>query len=226
MSRIRAIVFDLDDTLYPERQFVFSGYQAVAEAFHEPLAAPFDLVARMKRLFDSPDRGRVFDVIAAECKHPNPAALVSAMIGAYRDHQPKITLLPDAESAIVRFRGRFRLGIISDGPLQTQANKVDALKLRSRIDEIILTDTWGREFWKPHHRAFAEMASRLDVSPSECLYIADNPSKDFLAPNALGWQSVQVLRDDGIYADRVPPETGRPTAIVDSLDSIDPATAC
>ena len=67
MSAVRAIVFDLDDTLYPERQFAFSGYAAVAAAFAERLnRSVADLDNHMGRLFDTPDRGRVFNVILTE----------------------------------------------------------------------------------------------------------------------------------------------------------------
>jgi putative hydrolase of the HAD superfamily len=121
---------------------------------------------------------------------------------------------------LARFAGRVPLGIISDGPQQMQANKVEALGLIGRVDEIILTDAWGRQYWKPHVRAFEEMASRLRVSPQECLYVADNPSKDFIAPNALSWRTVQVRRAGGVYADRIPPGDGRPGAIIESLDAL------
>ena len=67
MPSTRAIVFDLDDTLYPEQAFVFSGYEAVARVFARRLGMSADsLVRRMRDLFGTPDRGRVFDVIVAE----------------------------------------------------------------------------------------------------------------------------------------------------------------
>ncbi|MFQ5491122.1 MAG: HAD family hydrolase [Phycisphaerae bacterium] len=219
-STPQALVFDLDDTLYLERDFVFSGYEAVARAFADELDAPFDLLERMKQLFDSPDRGRVYNVIADQLGHPDPDALVPRMIDTYRNHPPNIQLQPDAAAALTRLAGRCRLGLISDGPATMQANKVRTLGLDSRLDEIILTDQWGREFWKPHPRAFQEMAQKLDVPPTACLYVADNPAKDFLAPNALGWTTVQIRRPGGIYHDNTPAKDGHPQRAIDTLDAI------
>jgi putative hydrolase of the HAD superfamily len=224
VSSQQAIVFDLDDTLYPERQFVFSGYRAVADAFSRRLDASFDLMTRMGELFDTPDRSRVFNVIVGEAGVP-PAdadALVAEMIATYRSHRPQIQLHPDADTALTRLRGRFRLGLISDGPLEMQNNKIDALGLRSRFDEIILTDKWGSQYWKPHPRAFEEMARRLAVPPQCCLYVADNPAKDFVAPNALGWRTLWIKRPGSLYADRPAPNNGAPHATIDTLNALLP----
>lgn len=221
VSFTRAIVFDLDDTLYPERAFTFSGYEAVARAFADRLGAPTGaLVSRMRELFDTSDRGRVFDVIVAETAAADVEGLAPAMIETFRTHQPTIRLHPDADAALTGLARHCRLGLISDGPLQMQNNKIDALDLRPRFDEIILTDQWGRQYWKPHPRAFEEMSRRLGVPPAACTYVADNPAKDFLAPNALGWQTVSVRRSDGIYADRRAPEGGEPGATVETLTGL------
>jgi putative hydrolase of the HAD superfamily len=224
VASIRAIVFDLDDTLYPEREFVFSGYRAVADAFAERLNASFDLLRRMGQLFETPDRGRVFNVLVAEAGIVGDRAddLVREMIATYRTHQPRIRLHSDADAALTRLRGVYRLGLLSDGPLQMQNNKIDALGLCDRLDEIVLTDQWGREFWKPHHRGFEEISRRLGVPPTECLYVADNPAKDFIAPIALGWRTICVKRPGGIYTDRRPPEGGAPGAVIDTLNGLLP----
>ncbi|MHC4063526.1 MAG: HAD family hydrolase [Planctomycetota bacterium] len=223
MTATQAIIFDLDDTLYPEREFAFSGYQAVAGAFAGRLGeSASNLVTRMRELFDTPDRRRVFDVILAEASmtEADAIALLAEMIATYRGHHPTISLHADADAALLRLRGRYRLGLISDGPLQMQRNKIAALGLQGRFGEVILTDRWGREFWKPHQRAFQEISRRLAVPADHCLYVADNPTKDFVAANSLGWRSVFVKRPDGIYADRPAPEGGAAQAVIGTLDAL------
>lgn len=226
MSSSLAIVFDLDDTLYPERQFVFSAYRAVADAFAGRLGGSFDLFERMSELFDTPDRGRVFDVLLAEAgvAQDDRETMAAEMVAAYRAHQPDIRLHPDADAALTRFHGRCPLGLISDGPLEMQRNKVDALGLNGRLDEIILTDQWGRRFWKPHRRAFEEMSRHLDLPADRCVYVADNQAKDFVAPTALGWHTVLVRRPGGIYADRSPAQGSRVDTIIATLDALTPTT--
>ncbi len=219
-SDTRAVVFDLDDTLYSERAYVFSGYRAVADAFADRLNAPFDPAERMRALFDSPDRARVFNAILAECGFDDDPDLVRDMIDVYRNHRPTISLFADAEDALSRLSSVYRIGIITDGYAVTQHAKIDALNLRNRVDEIIVTDDWGRKFWKPHARAFEEMARRLSVPHEACLYAADNPAKDFVAPNALGWRTVFVNRPGGVHVRNPAAPGGAAGTTITSLDAL------
>lgn len=223
MPSYAAVIFDLDDTLFAERDFAYSGFRAVAEAFADELGDPEAVAARMRALYDTPDRGRVFDVIVKEAGRQADESLVTAMIAAYRHHLPAIGLLADVDGVLFQLQGICRLGVISDGFLVTQQNKVAALELTSRVEEIILTDLWGRPFWKPHPRAFAEMAALFDVRPQQCVYVADNPAKDFIAPNKLGWQTVRIRRSDGVYRDAPVAAGGEPRVTIEGMGQLVPA---
>lgn len=239
MCRIRAVVFDLDDTLYAERDYAFSGFAAVARALADRLGNTGRTEADMRRLFDSDHRSRVFNALVAERGLGDDASLVARMVEVYRSHSPTIRLYPDAETALSRLRPGHKLGLITDGPAAGQWAKIDALNLRSRLDEIIVTselDSTGgastrvesspnaapTAFAKPHPRAFELMAERLGAAPRECVYVADNPAKDFVAPNALAWLTIQIRRRDGIYRDAAAAPDGQPKHHLDTLDALDP----
>ena len=230
MPTITAVIFDLDDTLYPEREYAFSGFAAVAAAFEDRLGDPRKATTRMRQLFDTEYRRRVFNTILTERGVPDDEQLVCRMIETYRTHRPTISLHPDAEAVLGRLRGRYKLGLITDGPLVMQTAKIEALGLRDKFDEIILTADLGTGFGKPHGRAFEMMAERLDVALPQCVYIADNSqsafvadnaAKDFVAPNMLGWTTVQVIRPDGVYRDQPAVDDGVPQHIIDTLDDLD-----
>jgi len=216
----RAIVFDLDDTLFPEWQYAFSGFDAVSRAFADRLGPVEAVAARMRTLFGTADRRRVFDVIVAERGIREGDALVARMVEAFRGHRPAIALYSDAVSALNRLRGRCKLGLITDGFSVAQHAKIDALGLRDRLDAVIVTDDLGREFWKPHPRSFEVMADMLNVAPDACTYVADNVEKDFVAPNALGWDTVWVLRPDSVHADDPVADGGEPRRTIGSLDEL------
>ena len=219
---VRAVVFDLDDTLYPERGFAFSGFDAVARAFAECWGDPAAAAARMCWHFDHGQRGRVFDALLAEHGVPTDRAreLVSRMIEVYRAHTPAIMLLPEADAVLTALRGRVRLGLITDGPAGMQRNKVGALGLRTRFDHIILTDELGPGMGKPNPAAFERMAIALGVGPRDCVYVADNRAKDFVACNRLGWRSVLVHRAEGVYASAVAPDGGEPELVIGDLQDL------
>jgi len=207
---IAVVVFDLDDTLYPEREFAYSGFEAVGRWLRARMHCPSDPSARMRELFDQGHRGRIFDQLLAEWSCPQAASWVPQMVECFRGHNPKIRLFTDAAAALERWQAIFQLSLISDGPVGMQWNKVKALGLESRLRPIIITDQWGLAFRKPHPRAFEAIENETGQRGSRCLYIGDNQSKDFVAPRQLGWRTACLQRSGGIYRAAQCPENGAP----------------
>lgn len=220
MSLFSAIVFDLDDTLYAERGYAYSGFAAVAEAFADRLGDPRDAAARMRRLFDSEHRPRVFNALLTELGLVEEFKLVEAMIGVYQAHRPTIRLYDDAEVMLKKLRPDYRLGLLTDGRSSTQGLKIDALGLRDRFDAILITSELGPGFCKPSLRPFEFISTCLQVVGSRSVYVADNPAKDFVAPNACGWLTVQIRRAGGVYSDEKPVPGGEPSQVIETLDRL------
>lgn len=218
---ISAVIFDLDDTLYPERSFAFSGFAAVAEAFQQILGGAGQAADRMRELFDTGHRGRVFNQILAQAGAAEDPDLIRRMVATYHAHRPTITLFPDADRALARLRPARKLGLLTDGPAVMQRAKIEALELAPRLDAIVLTDELGAGAGKPDPRGFELLASRLGANHDACVYVADNPAKDFVAPNALGWETIRVVRPDGIYRDATVAQAGSPRHVIDTLDELD-----
>jgi len=221
MTSTAAVVFDLDDTLYPERAYAFSGFEAVAAEFEDRLGSRSETAAEMRRLFETEHRPRVFDALLARLGLLHDRELRDAMIRAYREHAPTISLHPDADRAIVRLSTLYRLGLITDSWAHAQQAKITSLGVADRFDAVIVTAELGGDFAKPHPRAFELTAERLAVTAGRCAYVADNPAKDFIAPNALGWKTIQIRRADGIYRDVAPAPDGIPGTVIHTLDDLD-----
>lgn len=218
---MKAIVFDLDDTLYPERSYAYSGFAAVADVFEHILGDPAISTKTMRRLFDSTHRARVFNEMLRRKNLSDETQLLADMIDTFRRHAPSLSLHADADAALTRLAQAYRMGIITDGPAVQQSAKVTALRLESRVREIILTDELGKWFSKPHPQSFELMAERLGAKHAACVYVADNPAKDFVAPNALGWQTIRIVRPDGIYRDAPIADGGAPHHTIETLDPLD-----
>jgi len=197
---VHTVVFDLDDTLFAERDYVFSGFQAVDEWIRrERQVTGFAVTAN--RRFEAGDRGKIFDQTLLELGVTGETGLVDELVRVYRTHRPKLRLLPDALTALEWTRPRFALALISDGYLEVQQAKAAALGLESRLDTLVFTDVWGRKHWKPSPRAFQHVMERHRGSPGGYVYIADNPRKDFIAPRQLGWRTMRVRRPGGEHGD-------------------------
>ena len=216
---LRALVFDLDDTLYAERDFVLSGFQAVDGwlRLHHGVTG-FQEVATT--FFAAGERGNIFDLALQKMAATNQVKLVGEMVKVYREHIPSLTLYPDAGRAIAHFRGKLSLGIITDGYLQTQRNKVAALGLDREINAVICSDEWGRENWKPSPMPYQKLMDALACTGAECLYVGDNPAKDFVTARKLGWQTVHIVRAVGEYNSQGVPVGHAADHQVRSLDEL------
>jgi putative hydrolase of the HAD superfamily len=219
MSSLK-LVFDLDDTLYPERMFAMSGFRAAA-AWAERELAVSGLYEPMLRLLDADHLRRLFHIVLAEHAPDHRTEQLDAFIDAYRSHAPEIALFEDAHAALEHFGALGPLGLITDGMVEVQAAKVQALGLEPRLQHIIYTDgLGGRAFSKPNPKAFELMREALGSPGDRFVYVGDNPAKDFVAPNALGWITVQVVRPGGIHDGSKIAEGGRPQHRISTLDEL------
>jgi putative hydrolase of the HAD superfamily len=194
MSSTPILVFDLDDTLYPERQFALSGFQAAGRWAQTALGIE-GLAGDMTRLLDGGNLGQLFGMALAARRPDHTPEHLTALLEAYRDHQPELELFEDAVWALGRFAGHGGLGLITDGTHRVQAKKVAALGIGPHFRKIVYTDALGgRAFHKPHPKSYEMIEQALGMGADRFVYVGDNPSKDFIVPNARGWTSVMVAR--------------------------------
>lgn len=199
MQRFKAIVFDLDDTLFPERDYVLSGFRAVAAWVEGRLSVPADVCYEELRIvFDSGCHDRTFDRWLFD-RGLDPALYLAEFMRIYREHSPRLELEPQVLELLVGLRSRYRLGLVSDGAGAVQRKKVEALGLSSYLDAMVFSDELGREHWKPSVRPFEVVLESLGVSGSEAVYVADNPKKDFLGARRAGMTGVRLINSAGLH---------------------------
>lgn len=197
------LVFDLDDTLYPERRYNLSGFKAVGEYVLQRYRVE-NFAHVCERLFDSGARGNIFDlavnVLGVELPIPD-------LVTAYREHQPQIELFEDARWILAEVRGQFPIGLITDGYAAVQRRKVSALGLEDVFDSVVFSDDLGRSGWKPSQLPYRLTMTNLESVADSFVYIGDNPDKDFVTARTLGWNTIMVDRPTRLRQHvNVPPE--------------------
>ena len=183
------LVFDLDDTLYCEVDYARSALAfaggLIKAAFQLDNAASFLLKA-----LENGER----DAISTLWKtYDLPQAARGDVITAMRGHEPSIDLPPDSVELLTNLETEgIKWSLLTDGRSLTQRLKIEALGLTNRSGVYISEE---RDVRKPELEAYSQIA---DDQPDSCKfwYIADNPAKDFVVPNALGWNTI-MLRDSG-----------------------------
>ena len=182
------IVFDLDDTLYDEVEFVKSGFKEISNYINEPISYEF-----MLNSFKNEGSGRIFNKLIEEF---NLDISLQKLIEIYRFHIPNINL-PMQSIELLEYTRKFKTALISDGHYLMQQNKFNSLSLKEFIDYPIFTDFHHTS--KPNKKAFQMVMDKF--KNEKYVYISDNPKKDFHAPNELGWVTVRFKNKNGIYKD-------------------------
>ncbi|MCR5627490.1 MAG: HAD hydrolase-like protein [Lachnospiraceae bacterium] len=201
---MKAVIFDLDDTLILEKDYVLSGYRAVAEALSGTegfMNDPEEIIKKLSELFDESPKN-VFNRLYESFGLKYTKDDIMSLVEIYRTHDPEIKMLPDASEAIAALKNEgFFLGILSDGYLVTQQKKIKAIGAEAIFDGIVLTDELGRDYWKPSIKGFEVLSQRLNVGLNEMVYVGDNPKKDFEIMKNSPIKTVRVIREDGVYRD-------------------------
>lgn len=201
LEGVKCIVFDIDDTLYLERDYAKSGFDAVGKWVDRELRISGFSEAAWQ-IFESGTRQTIFNEALDALNIDYNLDMIKKMVHVYRSHEPQIELLPDAADCLHQLAAHpanFQLAALTGGPLVCQKAKVRALELEETLNPIVYAQQWGPEFDKPHARAFEEIEKLTGFSGSKCVYLADNPHKDFIAPTQLGWRTVRVRRMGGLH---------------------------
>lgn len=185
------VVFDLDDTLYKEIDYLHSAYQNIAMLVaREEGGNPAEIYGKMVKCYR-----QGLNVFQWLIDNEAPTFTIDRLLDEYRTHRPQICLDVDTVHtlSILEQRG-IVMGLVTDGRSIQQRNKIDVLGLNRFVkdDHILISEEQG--YSKPDQRLFTFF---IDQHPhSMFCYVGDNPAKDFIAPNQLGWNTVCLL-DDG-----------------------------
>jgi putative hydrolase of the HAD superfamily len=181
------IVFDLDDTLYKEIDFVKSAYNYINSYIN--FRFNLDLSNNIKKCLDG--EVNFFDIINSKL-YPDQSFPIEKYLELYRFHYPEINLSHDTSVFLKNILSHnIDFSIITDGRSISQRNKIKALGLYDLVKNIIISEETG--FEKPHLNNF-KLLERI-YPDKKLVDIADNTSKDFLAPNSLNWDTVCLINN-------------------------------
>lgn len=190
---LEAVIFDLDDTLYDEKEYVRSGYSAVAQLIPEIDNAAEKLWQAFEKNLPAIDT--VLEQAGLEQRKV-------ACVEAYRSHMPKLHLREGMKQLLLWLREKgIKTGVLTDGRPEGQRKKLEALGLYDLVDTVLVTDELGgAQFRKPNDIAFRIMQGRLGVPYGKMVYVGDNPAKDFSAPRMLGMRYIYFRNSNGLYS--------------------------
>lgn len=217
----RALLFDLDDTLYAERRFMLSGFSSVADAMaaraNVPRRTVFDQLVRVAR---SGRRGSAFQEVCRTWDVDE--SIVPSLIAIYRAHRPCLRLSRLTRTVLEAVHGSWRTAIVTNGPPDVQARKVHALGVSALVDTVILAESYGTGCGKPEREVFLQALDALHVRPADAVMVGDDPWCDVAGARAAGLQTIRMRR--GRLRDAADTPGAGPDAVVTTLAAV-PAVA-
>lgn len=201
---MKVVVFDLDDTLCKEIEYLKSAYREIATYAAQMCTGSgvsiqvLEVKAYEAMMEAYHDGKNAFEALNAFLGFELP---IAELLQMYREHVPQISLEEDVRYTLDKLKAEgVLMGIVSDGRELTQWNKIKALGLTEWIDESCVIINSSQDCFKPNPCGYQRLVEAVVAIAQEeeisFTYIGDNLKKDFIWPKKNGWQTV-CLRDDG-----------------------------
>lgn len=195
--KIKAVLFDLDDTLYDQMEYLDRAFMLVCKYLEYRLGVSselaFSIIKNIVKTYGS-GSGRTFDMLLKEIGYNPDKSLVRDMISVFYSYKPEIlTPYPGVYDTLSALKEKgYLIGVITDGYPEIQRAKIKALRIEKFLDVTVISDEYGREFRKPHTLPYEVALKQLGINPSEAVYVGDSPFKDFYGANKLGIITIRV----------------------------------
>ena len=205
---MKALLIDLDDTLFDELSYVRSGYDRVAKyvsaCSHHKLDSD-EMYNYLLYNLSKYGRKNAFDALIARFEIEDMGT--AEMVDLYCSHLPKIKLYPGVEMALDLLRKEFKIAIVTDGRRKVQERKIFALKLEDMVDSVVFC--MQRNHPKPSGMSYLQAVKELGVDIQDAIIIGDDPYCDIKAAHNLNIKSYRIL--GGKHADILPMRDAQPT---------------
>jgi len=194
---IRAILFDLDETLLDRTNSVAAFVSDQHTRFAGRLGES-DAQQWCARFLVLDARGSVAKSVVYTCLLEEFGGTPGLAEDLVRDYRASRALYARSFDGMVetleslRSSG-LRLGIITNGETEFQSRTIEALGLTAWIDTVLISEQEGLR--KPDRALFVRAAAKLGVAPSECIFVGDNPVADVLGAAAAGMRTAWFSPD-------------------------------
>ncbi len=218
---LKCVAFDMDDTLYDELDYYQSGLAAVASVIAGDYQFAEETVFdALWDIFIQGNHKTAFNETLDRFVISYGPDYIGRLVNVLRCHTPRIHLPADSKAVLEALKSNYRLALITDGFLPAQQLKVQALGIEQDFDVVIFTEALGRQFWKPSTVAFEMMLDKMALRPQECVYVGDNLEKDFIAPNKLGFKTVQLIRENRFHTSTSQEELAKAQYEIDCISKL------
>lgn len=243
-SRAKAVYFDLDDTLCGYWDAAKGGLRAAFEAHPVPGFSTDDAIAawakEFRRYAEELKTSHWYEIYLTQgsitrtemMRQALEAMGVEDSAHAWRlsetygiERDARLELFPEARNVLRALYGRFRLGLITNGPADVQRQEIATLGIGQYFDVVLIEGEMG--IGKPHAAVFRRAEEEAGAAGDEVVFVGNSYAHDIAPAIRAGWRTVWVRREsdvppsaEGVRREEIPPGGPQPDATVGSLESL------
>ncbi len=196
---IDAVLLDLDDTCFDQREYLTGAFGAVARRAGELGVDEIRLRDALEAIAAAgSDRGRIIDQALETL---GARVRVEPLVEVFRSYRPdRLSPYPGVRESLDDMRCFAALGLVTNGDPGGQRAKLAALGLDDAFDVVVFSDELGRSFRKPHPAPFRQALRLLGAESDRSFFIGDHPERDIAGAQQVGMRTIRVRT--GEYASR------------------------
>lgn len=200
---VKAVIFDLDDTLYSEAKYISKAYkkiaQKVAKEYGEKTEELYNYLLNTRK--NEGDRYVLQRLMKKYCNINNSVAenyIKNILVPIYRNIKCDLSLYDDAKKTLnFLYKNNIALGLITNGGPDTQWNKIEQLNIKYYFSEIIVTGEYFKKSnWKPSSKPFKLCCSKMNLKSSKCIYVGNDPKYDVKGAKKANYKDVYIISRD------------------------------
>lgn len=207
MKQFEAIFFDLDNTLFDHQyssqmglaalQSQFFALQthelpALEKAYYELLNSNYDRVLTGQISIEAAREERMIDYLAHFGVAVNEAEATTAVTLYRNAYETNLRTVPGTEEVLASLHGRYPLGVITNGLVFYQYQKLGNLNLRHYFDQVFISEAVG--VTKPDKAIFETAVHQFNVQPDTAVMVGDSWQSDIIGATQAGLTAVWLNR--------------------------------
>ena len=241
---VRAVFFDLDDTLCAYWNAAKAGLRAAFEAHPVPghdLEESLKVWAReFRRYAEELKTSHWYEIYLTEGATTRAEMMRQALeaMGVVdndlagqlsetygRERDARLELFPESRNVLRALTGVFHLGLITNGPADIQRQEIATLNIGNYFDTVLIEGEMG--LGKPHQAVFAKAEAACQATGREVLFVGNSYAHDIAPAIKAGWLTIWIRRDSDVppsadtpRREEMPEGAPSPTAILESLEPL------
>jgi putative hydrolase of the HAD superfamily len=195
MVCIRAVIFDLDNVLYDEKDYIYASFRIIAAFLSEKKCLPEEEIFA-KLVYDFKKKGsmysRLFNDLIDDLELDKN--LLQNILRLYESFDAEIKLFPASENILLTLRKMgIKLALVTNGGVRIQRNKIRLLGIEQFFDVVVFARDMPEATEKPNPSAYSMAIRKMGVKAKETLCVGDNPYTDFWGAKRLGIYTMRLL---------------------------------